>query len=54
VHIPKELRKKWDAKLKEHIMAGHSEVTKGYRLISAKNALRIVKAQDVEFIEEEF
>lgn len=52
VHIPKQLRTKWDSKSKEMIFVGFCEDSKAYRLMDKNNPLgKIQKARDVVFIE---
>ncbi|XP_018403755.1 PREDICTED: retrovirus-related Pol polyprotein from transposon TNT 1-94 [Cyphomyrmex costatus] len=49
-HIPKQLRKKWDAKSSEYIFVGYYEDSKAYRLWDPEHR-SIVKARDVIFLE---
>lgn len=51
VHIPKERRKKLDAKSAQCIFVGYSDDSKGYRLFN-KATGKIVTARDVVFIED--
>lgn len=50
LHIPKQLRKKWDEKTEECIFLGYSEDAKGYRLWQ-KNKEKITRGRDVTFLE---
>ncbi|KXJ72145.1 hypothetical protein RP20_CCG018741 [Aedes albopictus] len=50
-HIPKQKRKKWDAKAHECILTGFDEDTKAYRLWDPK-AKQVIKRRDVSFIRE--
>lgn len=52
-YMPKEKRRKWDAKSKECIFTGYCEETKGYRLLDP-DTLLLVKSRDVVFLEREF
>ncbi|CAG9787134.1 unnamed protein product [Diatraea saccharalis] len=52
VHIPKELRKKWDYKGKEYIFVGYCDETKGYRFSDPNIPSRVIKSRDVVFLEE--
>lgn len=49
VHIPKERRKKWDAKSKELRFVGYSETQKGYRCIDMTTKL-VTVSRDVAFL----
>lgn len=51
VHVPKQKRKKWDAKSKEAISVGYEEETKAYRLYDSVKKT-IFKSRDVLFINE--
>lgn len=52
LHIPKQLRKKWDPKSRELIMVGYCEdYSSGYRLIDPQKPKRIITGRNVEFIE---
>lgn len=50
VHIPKEKRKKWDAKSKKGIFVGYEQNTKGYRIYFPESN-KIEIARDVKFLE---
>ena len=50
VHVPKTLRKKFDAKAEEQIFVGYAEQSKGYRLIHP-DTKKITIARDIVFIE---
>lgn len=47
-HVPKQLRKKWDAKSREGIFVGYEENTKGYRIYYPKER-KVDIARDVIF-----
>lgn len=49
-HIPKEKRKKFDAKSKEYIFVGYMEIQKGYRLMD-KETNRTIASRDVKIFE---
>lgn len=50
IHIPKQLRRKWNAKSEKGIFLGYSDDTKGYRVLNlVKNRIEI--ARDVIFNE---
>ena len=51
VHVPKQKRKKWDAKAHECILTGFEEDVKAYRLWDPK-AKQIIKRRDVTFLRE--
>lgn len=51
LHIPKQLRKKFDRKSKQYIMVGYAENTKGYRLYDPEKPNQITIGIDVDFIE---
>uniref|UniRef100_A0A146LH62 Retrovirus-related Pol polyprotein from transposon TNT 1-94 n=3 Tax=Lygus hesperus TaxID=30085 RepID=A0A146LH62_LYGHE len=53
-HIPKQFRKKFDAKSQQLIFVGYCLRSKGYRLLDLKNPKRIIRARDVSFIENGF
>lgn len=53
VHVPKQKRKKWDAKSEEKIFVGYSMDTKGYRLVDLKTK-KLVISRDVVFLENSF
>ena len=53
MHVPKELRKKWDAKSQKCIFIGYSLYRKGYRLYGPKTK-RLHESRDVLFVENEF
>lgn len=50
VHIPSELRKKWDAKSKECILLGYCADSKGYRLWDPTSR-KVIRSRDVTFLE---
>lgn len=50
VHIPKERRKKWDAKSTEMKFVGYSETQKGYRCFDMKTRL-VTVSRDVTFLD---
>ncbi|XP_046472611.1 uncharacterized protein [Neodiprion pinetum] len=50
VHVPKQKRRKWDAKSEQLIFVGYCEGTKGYRFIRP-NSNKLVKSRNVTFIE---
>lgn len=54
VHIPKNLRSKWDVKEKPYIFVGYCEDTKGYRLFDLEEKGKIIRARDVTFLENVF
>ena len=53
MHVPKELRKKWDAKSQKCIFIGYSLYRKGYRLYDPRTK-RLHESRDVVFVENEF
>ena len=52
MHIPKEVRKKWDAKSQKCIFIGYSLYRKGYRLYDPRTK-RFYESRDVVFVENE-
>jgi hypothetical protein len=50
--IPKQKRDKWDQNSRELIFVGYCEDSKPYHLVDPKDPRKIVKARDVEFIED--
>lgn len=54
VHVPKNLRNKWDAKGKPYIFVGYCEDSKGYRLFDIEDKGKIIRARDVVFLENKF
>ena len=53
MHVPKELRKKWDSKSKKCIFIGYSTTSKGYRLYDPQS-WKVHVSRDVLFDEDEF
>lgn len=51
VQIPKQKRKKWDAKSRECLLTGFDEETKGYRLYDPKTRSTII-SREVVFLDE--
>jgi hypothetical protein len=51
-HVPSEKRQKLDAVSKKYIFVGYSEESKAYRLSDPLNPSQIVRARDVDFLEE--
>lgn len=51
VHIPKQQRRKLDAKSKQCIFVGYDDNVKGYRVLNANN--RVEVARDVRFMSDE-
>lgn len=52
VHIPQELRQKWDAKSKKYIFVGYGNAVKGYRLMD-QNTKKVIVSRDVIFLEDQ-
>jgi hypothetical protein len=52
-HVPSKKRQKLDAVSKKYIFVGYSEESKAYRLSYPLNPSQIIRARDVEFLEEE-
>lgn len=52
VHIPKEQRRKLDAKSKQCTFVGYDDNVKGYRVLNANNRVEI--ARDVRFVSDEY
>lgn len=50
VHVPKQTRKKWDAKSRELIFVGYGQETKGYRLIHPETK-KLITSRDAVFFE---
>ena len=50
-HIPKQKRRKWDAKSEETILVGFDEQSKAYRIYHPSKK-RVFKSRDVVFINE--
>lgn len=53
VHVPKEKRKKWDARSNKMIFVGYCEDSKGYRFIHPTTR-QLLKSRDVVFLEDIF
>ena len=53
VHVDKELRRKLDKKSESYIFVGYDVDSKVYRLVKDDNPRRIVRARNVEFLENE-
>ncbi len=53
MHVPRETRKKWDAKSVKCIFIGYSLIRKGYRLWNTQTK-RVHETRDVVFVENEF
>lgn len=53
IHVPKQKRKKWDAKSSEKIFVGYSMDTKGYRFVDPKTR-KLSISRDVVFMENGF
>ncbi len=51
VHIPKQTRKKWDAKSRELIFVGYGQETKGYRFIHPETK-KLILSRDAVFFED--
>lgn len=51
VYVPKQKRKKWDAKSEECVLTGFDEETKGYRLYNLE-CKKIIISREVNFINE--
>lgn len=49
-HIPKEKRRKFDAKSQEYLFVGYCDEKKGYRLLDP-NTKKIIESRDVVFLE---
>ncbi|KMQ82180.1 retrovirus-related pol polyprotein from transposon tnt 1-94 [Lasius niger] len=54
VHVPKNLKNKWDVEGKPYLFVGYCEDTKGYRLFDLEEKGKIIRARDVVFLENEF
>jgi len=50
-HVPKELRRKLDEKVKEIVFVGYAEDAKGYRLLN-KSTDKVIVSRDVNFLED--
>lgn len=50
MHVPKEMRKKWDVKSEEPLFVGYCDDSKGYRFIRQETN-KLVKSRDVFFVE---
>jgi hypothetical protein len=47
VHVPDQLRTKWDTKSREPIFVGYCLDARGYQLIDPKKPRKVVNARDV-------
>lgn len=50
--VPKESRKKLDAKSRRYIFVGYCTESKGYRLVDPNNPSKCIKSKDAQFLEE--
>lgn len=53
-HIPRQERKKLDAKSKEWIFVGYSQNPTAYRLRDPSNPKKLIESRDVIFLEDSF
>jgi hypothetical protein len=51
VHVPKQMRTKWDKRSKEMVLVGFCEDSKAYRLVDFRNPYKIKRERNVTFIE---
>lgn len=51
VHVPKQKRRKWDAKAEKMIFVGYDSDTKGFRCINAETR-KLTISRDVKFLED--